>query len=202
MNGLDALIQRILEDADARVAEYRDATRAAVAAIEAETDEAARAIRQESERSLEAETRALERRSESQAALERRKEWLAARQAEIARILDAAVEALCLLPESLRTDLYASLLEPEAARGGAVRFSARDLEAGVAARSVAEGNRRSAAAGGRGDAFSLDPVPGAFRGGLLLRQGDVEDNRTFDLIVRQFRGDLESLAAAHLFPDA
>jgi hypothetical protein len=52
-----------------------------------------------------------------------------------------------------------------------------------------------------GDKFTLASAAGNFRAGLVVRQGRIEDNLTYDLAIRNSRAELAQLAAELLEKD-
>lgn len=195
MKGLDALVARILEEARERADGIAKEASAAVAATEAEADAAIAEERRASERGLAADLAALERSAASASSLESRRILLAARRELVAEVLAQALERLAALPADRRTALYADLLERHGRGGGTVAFAAADVASGVAAKALREASRRPALAGA-----ALEPAdaPHAGRGGLVLRQGDVTTDLTFERLLLQSQEDLESFAAGKL----
>jgi vacuolar-type H+-ATPase subunit E/Vma4 len=195
MKGLERIEDKILAEAHARVAEIAKETAEAVAAADREADAAIARVRAASEATLATERAALDRRSASATSLESRRILLSARRDLVSEVLAQAAVRLAALPADRKAALYADLLERNGRAGGTVRFSAADLASGVADLALQSAAKRSTLAG---VAFRKDDAPHAASGGIVLVQGDVSSNLTFEMLFKQSQEDLESLAAAML----
>ena len=129
-------------------------------------------------------------RASSQAALESRRAILEARQSLIDEVIQDSTRQLSQLSDLEKKDLYGRMIQSTGATGGILTVNARDralMETVVAA---------------LGQGWSLSVESGTFSGGFILSRGRIEENLTFDLLVRNLRPQLPALAAGILFPDA
>ncbi len=195
MKGLELIEEKILAEARARADEIVKECATAVAAAERDADAAIARVRAASEATLAAERAALARRSASAVSLESRRILLAARRDLVAEVLAKALDDLERLPPDRKAALYADLLERHGRAGGTVAFAAQDLASGAADLALREAAQRPTLAG---VAFRKAEAHHASRGGLVVAQGDVSSNLTFEMLLKQSQEDLESVAAARL----
>lgn len=191
VNGLDAILNRIMSDAADRIRDINEQTDARCAALLATADQDAAKIISEARRRADEQAAALLRRSESLSALEARKMILSSRQTLIDEVIEQAAGRLSSLPAAEKSVLYTRLLMENAAGHETVVFTRED--ASIADKILSAVNQE------KGWQLTLDPTPGEFAGGLILRQGLIETNLTVGVLIRSLRPELVSLAAKALF---
>lgn len=191
MNGLEAILNRIMQDAEEQICDIGEQADARCAEILAAADREAAAIVRGFGLKAAEQAAILQHRSDSLSALETRKTILAARQALIDEVIKQAAARLARLPRLEKAALYRRFLEEQAAGSESVVFAGEDQP--IAGQIVAAANRE------KGWHLTVDPTPGNFSGGLILRQDLIETNLTIDLLVRSLRPELVGLAAAALF---
>jgi V/A-type H+/Na+-transporting ATPase subunit E len=191
VNGLEAILARITSDAEASVQDISGQANERCAEILKQADQDAAAIIGNAESQADEQAAALLRRARSLATLETRKQLLSARQSLIDEAIERAAASLASLPAAEKSALFRRLLLANARGGETVVFASRDqaLAEEVLAAVNAENSWH----------LKRDPVPGDFKGGLVLRQDLIETNLTIDLLVRSLRPELVSLAAKALF---
>ncbi|NCB00526.1 MAG: hypothetical protein EOM70_14270, partial [Clostridia bacterium] len=134
--------------------------------------------------------KAIINRASSQAALESRRVLLSARQSLIDDVILEATSQLGQLSAPEKKDLYVRMIQATGATGGLLTSNAADL------------SLMQEVVDALGKDWQLSAEPGSFSGGLILSRGRIEENLTFDLLVRNLRPQLAALAAGILFPDA
>lgn len=192
MTGIEKITGRIAADAEAE-------TRAELTAAQAQADEITARYADEARRVYETQlargTAAARDREEhltSGAQLEARKMLLAAKQDMLDSAFDEALRQLLSLKGTELTELLARLAVRASNTGREeIILSARDQAIGPAVAA------RANALGGCGLTFR--DTPGGFEGGLLLNDGDVEVNCTFETLVRLTRGEIAGEVAGVLF---
>ncbi|NLW10803.1 MAG: hypothetical protein GX028_02150 [Clostridiaceae bacterium] len=188
MDGLQLIQDRILEQAREKAAEITaKAQEQSQAVIEQAQSERDRYLAESSDKTK-AQTEAMLNRAASLASMEKRKNNLQRRQRLIDRVIDQALSKVCNIPAAEKLELYSSLINMTGARGGIITLSSVDQSIGNELISKLDGD------------FSLADKSGSFAGGLILRRDRIEDNLTFDLIVRNQRPQL-SAAAARALPE-
>ena len=106
-------------------------------------------------------------------------------------MIKQATARLANLPAPEKAALYRRFLDEQASGSESVVFAGDDLP--IAEQIIESANNE------KGWHLTVDPTPGNFSGGLILRQDLIETNLTIDLLVRNLRPELIGLAAAALF---
>lgn len=190
MEGKEAIVGKILSDAqqkaDAIVVEARERA----AAMKAEAERAANESLAEWRRALERESTEVVARRETVASLDNRKAMLAAKRAVIDEVLARALASACALPKERYCSLVERLLEEYAQEGDAVTLSA----------SAPLGEKELAAC----KAFSAKKLryagTGEFEGGLRLENATYLTDLSFRAILDARREELEQSIASAVFP--
>ena len=194
MNGIEKLTQQITADAqveiDAILAEAQEKADAITA------DYAQRAEKAAAER-LAKGTQAADQREErlvAMADMERRKELLAAKQDMVGKAFDRALEQLCALPDEEYAALLTRLAVAASTSGKEqLIFSPKD-HARVGQQVVAAANEALT-----GGALTLSEQTRPMTGGLILSDGSVEVNCSFETLIRLQRGAIAGDVANVLF---
>lgn len=227
MDGIEKITARIDADAQAEIDALNAQTQSEIDAIAASCDAKAKGEAAELLQKSEAAAAQREERLASMAALEARKQVLAAKQAIIDETFDLALEQLCALPREQYVALLADLAV-KAARTGReeLMFSPED-KARCAAAVVAAANQKlakavapklpqevtetklgaivdkviagvSAIAQGTGLLTVADETR-PIRGGFIMVDGEVEVNCAFETLVRLQKGGMTAEVAHALF---
>ena len=227
MNGLDKIIDRIQADAQSEIDALTAQARAQAGAIRADYDAWARELEQTILDKGRQDAAEQSRRMESLAALEGRKQLLAAKQEMLAKAFDLALEKLLALPEEEYVELLSDLCAKAALTGREeVIFSEKDRDK-VGKKVVARANEKlakqvapklpqevtsstagailnkvvtagSALLAGTG-MLTVAQQTRPIRGGVILAGDGVEVNCAFETLVRLSRSQLEREVAAILF---
>lgn len=198
MNGMDKITARIETEAVADAARMAEDAAAQCAAVRAEGDAKA----QESYwRRIRDGAKAAEDRADrlaKAADMEARKSILACKQSIVGEAFDKAEEKL----RALAGDEYVDFLAGQAARAAVtgreeIVLSEKD-RASVGAR-VAEKANALLRAEGKDAGLVLAEEPGAFSGGLVLKDGNITVNCTLEALMAQAREEQAASVAAELF---
>ena len=198
MNGIDKIIGHITSVADAECAAItakaaEDCARLREEYSKLEQEEYWKVINagaKETEQRVE--------RLEGVAALESKKQILAAKQELISRAFSRAAELLASLPEQEYFDLLVKLALEVAKTGDEeIILSPRD-SSGLGARLCREVNS-ALAASGRPASVSLSKETRDISGGLILSSGLIETNCSCDALVSQLEHELTSRVEEALF---
>lgn len=198
MTGIEKITARIQEDAqqevDAVLAEAKAQADSITARYAAQAEQAAAAIREKGERSAEE----CRQRLNSTAQMDAKKKALSAKQEMLDKAFALALEKLNQLPEEEYVDLLAKLAVKASASGSEqLIFSATD-RARYGVRAATKANEILQKAG-KPAALTLSEETRAFQGGLLVCDGDVEVNCTFETLVRLARNEVAGEVTAVLF---
>ena len=194
MDGIEKITGRIAEDAGREIGEINAEARRQADEIMARYEAQAQ---RESEEILSRGRRNADERVErlaSVAQLDARKLELAAKQEMLSRAYDLALEQLVNLPDKEYVDLLADLAVKASSTGReAVIFSQKD-RARYGKAVVTQANEKL------GDGrLTMSEQTRPIKGGLILSDGDVEVNCTFETLVRLQRGTLSTQVADVLF---
>lgn len=227
MNGLDQITQRIAADAQAQADGILAEARAQAGAIRSDYDRQVQALTQAALEKGRLDAAEQEQRLENLAALEGRKQILAAKQEMLSAAFDKALEQLLDLPEEEYVELLSDLCVKAAVTGREeVLFSQRDRDK-VGKKVVARANEKlakqvapklpeelssstagaildkvvtvgSALLSGTG-MLTVAEETRPIQGGFILMSEGVEVNCAFETLVRLSRSQLEREVAAILF---
>ena len=195
MNGIDKITQRITEQIDREIAEIQAKAKEQADAITA--DYAAR-IKKETEDILaHGKTAAAEReeRLASMAQMEAKKAELAIKQEMLTRAFDLALEKLCALPDEQYTEFLATLAAKAARTGKETVILSQKDRTRVGKAVVTKANELI----GAGGALTLSEKTRPIKGGLILSDGAVEFNCTFETLIRLKKTEMAGEVASILF---
>ena len=194
MDGIEKITGRIAQDAgreiDGILAEARRQVDEITARYEAQAQRESEEIVARGRRNADERVERLA----SVAQLDARKLELAAKQEMLAKAYDLALEKLLNLPDKEYVDLLAGLAVKASSTGReAVIFSQKD-RARYGKAVVTQANEKL------GDGhLTMSEQTRPIKGGLILSDGDVEVNCTFETLVRLQRGEMDREVAKVLF---
>ena len=195
MNGIEKITDRITQDTQAEiqamVSQAEERANQILADSQAEAERIRAQILAHGQRELEAHRSRLK----SMNQLDERKAALAAKQDVIEEAFQAAVERLSQLPEDQMVPLLARMIAANAQTGDGQVILAPAQRAAYGHQVVEQAN--ALLQGGR---LTLGPEDPEIQGGCILRQGAVDANCTFEMLVRQRRTQLGGQVAEILYP--
>lgn len=198
MTGIEKITQRIAGDA-------QQEAEAILAQAQAQADEIMARYQAQAKQITEdtlakGEKAAAERRSRLKggAEMERRQQTLAVKQEMLDKAFDLALSKLCSLPEREYVDLLAQLTVKASTTGREQLILCIADRARYGVKVATRANDLLAKAGKTAQ-LTLSQESRDFRGGLLLADGDVEVNCTFETLVRLARGSVSGEVAKVLF---
>lgn len=200
MDGINKITERIAAEASEEIA-----------ALQAETAEKCNAIKEDynskaqdeywkliREGTKDCETQV--KRLAGTAEMEAKKSVLTMKQEAIAHVFDVAVTRLCTLPE----EKYVEFLALQAANAAGtgleeIVFNARDKAS--CAKAVTKAANELLKKRGLLPKLTISEQTGNFRGGLMVKQGDIEVNCTVEKLVELSKGELAPQLAELLFAE-
>ena len=196
--GAERIIRRILAEAEAEAGAIEAEAAQKAAGIEAAAQKEAAGRREQILAQARKEAAEVKRRILGVAALEARKEALAAKQELIAEAFRRSLDTLEKMDrQSYLSVLRGMLLRTVQTGTEKVILSARDRD-GIPESFWREINRTLAAAGKKGE-FAPAEEAREIRGGFILQSGGVEINCSFEALLEMQRDELEPEVAALLF---
>lgn len=200
MNGINKITDRIEAETRAEI----EAARAEALQKRDEIAAASEKLAQEKYRALigegakEAELQG--QRLAGAAALESKKNILAMKQEAVSKVLDEAVNRICDLPGEEYADFLARLAGNSALTGEEeIILNARD--SGAIGKAVVKGANEILKKRGIMPKLTLSGTVGDFKGGLLVKQGDIVVNCRVETLIEMNRDKLASQVAEILFSD-
>ena len=194
MKGTEKIIAHIQADADAQAAEILARADARCAEIRETYEQKAKEAYAETIRAGVKENQDRLDSMERLANMEGRKAILALKQDMVARSFDRAVEMLVALPEAEYVALLSKLAVGASVSGDEeIVLNARDKKA-VGDKLIKAANEKLG-----GGHLRLAQDAGSFRGGLIMRRGNIEVNCTAELLVDLCREDMAAELAGVLF---
>ncbi len=198
MNGIQKIIDRIEADAAAEQAQIKADAEARCAEIEAQYTETAQAEYQKIITDGEKLIKQRLERQTSAAALEAKKQVLAAKQEMVQAAFERAARLLSELPDAQYIKLLAQLAA-DASRTGSemLAFSARDVSrVGESVKNEANALLRQSSKDAN---LTVSPDVRNIRGGVIVINGNIETNCSLDALVSMQRNALSGRIAEKLF---
>ena len=184
MEGIDRIRRHILAEAESEVEALAAETKVLVDQEISNAEKECGKIIEEARERAQQEAELIVKRGEGVAEALLRKQELERKQELADRVIQRALELLREKPAPERVGLYAGLIRAGGLKEGVITLSAADrAEIGQALlKALPEGR------------FTLDEEDGAFSGGVVVTQGRIRDNLTYDTVVRDFRPELARAA--------
>lgn len=214
MNDISAILRKIEEDAKAQSAAILAAGEENAARIQAEAAREAEAVREEILRNAAAAAEAQRLRAASQSGIEERNLRLQTRRKAIDAAFEKAMEKLCTMSDEKKVALYTELALTAITGQAELVLNAVDkaaigkaVTAMVGKKFVSDGINNVVDAltslklpeKSLGRVVLLADEVGPFRGGLRIREGNIETNCTFEVLVSAAKEELEPEVARLLF---
>lgn len=197
MNDINAILQKIAEDAKVQAAGIIETAQKNCESIKA--DYGKQAVQQEKEilSAAAAQAEAIRLRAASQSGIEQRNLKLEARRAAIDAAFEKAMETLCGMSDEKKVALYSEMAVQSVSGDAAVIMNSAERasigEAVIKMASKKLVNERKVY-----KLYIADDI-GKFRGGIKLREGNIETNCTFEVLVSRAKEELEPEVARVLF---
>lgn len=198
MTGIEKVVGRIEGDAQAEIDAILAKAQAEADAITARYADQAHQIYEEMMKKGRKAAAEREERLASSAQMEAKKLILAAKQEMLDTAFDQALKQLCSLSPKAYVELLAKLAVAASTTGTEHIIMAQKDRKRYGVKVATRANQLLTEAGKTGH-LTLSEQSGTFQGGLLLSDGDVEVNCTFETLVRLTRSELASEVAKVLF---
>ena len=193
MTGIEKITGRINADAQAEIDVVLAEAQSRADEIQAKYEAQARQEYETLTRRGKAAAQEREKNLNSSAQMESRKLILSAKQEMLDRAFERSLEKLCALDDASMTDLLAALAVKASVTGEEELILNANVKKRLGKAVVKKANEDG------GLHLTLSAQEGAFDGGVLLKNGAVEINGTFDTLVRLIRGEVAGEVAEVLF---
>lgn len=184
VEGIERIKNHILAEADRTVQAIEEELRQFVEEETLECEEQRQRILAEAQERADHDADLLIKRGESIADAERRKRDLAGKQEIVDDVIERALSKLLQQPPEVRVARYAGWIRALNIEEGVITLSAHERVA------IGDTLLKALPPG----QFSIAEEEGDFSGGLTVTHGRVQDNLTYDLVVRDHRPELARLA--------
>lgn len=200
MTGTKKILEKIIEDAKAKVVAIKEQAEQEARAIMDQASEEAEQKKADMLKKAEADGAESYKRHIAVAGLEGRKELLRAKQDMIDAAFTGALEKVCGLPDPEYQKLLESLIVDVVDKdGGEILLSQKDAKR-VDNQFISSINKRLSASGKVGTVKLSDQFIKT-AGGFIFRIGDMEINSTFEILFGMLRTELENEVVKMLFSD-
>lgn len=186
MTGLEKIVQKIISDAESKAQLILDRANEYVKEQEAETERQRETLIAEAVAQGKREAQVLEVRMNSLAEATSRKSDLEQRRQTVSKTIDLALQQLSGRSDEEKVQLYSELIGKSKLQGGSVSLA------------TSEQHLVKQLLAAVGDNFTVGE-PADISGGVILRSGDITENLSYDLVIRNYLPELSAVAASHLF---
>ncbi|HHV41403.1 MAG TPA: hypothetical protein GXX72_00945 [Clostridiaceae bacterium] len=183
MEGLEKITARIIADAKAAAVRIEEEAEKRSEVLLSDAKQTAENILKDNRRQTEADVTSLLQRGQSMVRSEIKKYSLQKRQEKIEAAIQSALEKLATDPAAEKLKRYVRMVKAAKIQGGEIVLAPSDRDLG------------SELLRELGQTFSLASESGDFIAGLIIKQGKIEDNLTFDLAIRNARAELTHFVA-------
>lgn len=200
MEGINKITERIAAETSEEIAAIQAEAAEKCSAIKAEYDQKAQEEYWKLIREGAKECEAYGQRLSGAAAMEAKKSVLAMKQEAISRVFDKTVESLCNMPE----DKYVDFLARQAANAASTGleeliFNEKDKTA--CSKAVVKAANELLKKRGLYPKLTVSEITGNFKGGLLVKQGDIEVNCTVEKLVELSKTEMTAQVAGVMFAE-
>lgn len=196
MNGIDNIINAILNDAKEDAAATKEQTEAQIKEIKNKADaEVAKEI-ELIEKELAKKSEELKTREKTILGVEIRRNNLMVKREMVNLSFDNAINSLCNLPDSEYNDIILKLLVQSSETGDEEVVAGKDNKVNQSMIDLA--NKKLKEAMRKGE-LKLASDKGKFVGGFVLRKKGIETNCTFNMLINQAKPQIESDVSKLLF---
>ena len=179
MNNIESIIKRIADDAQAQAQQNIDEAQAEAKQILADYEQQAKTLSQQTQERAQKEAAVIAERVESQSGLIRRNMMLQYKRQAIEQAFQKALEVLCAQENDKQVELLSS---------AAAKYITSDAQ-------VLLNEKDSAAFGQSLIDVSLSQKPASIQGGMILAEGNIETNLSYEILIKNMRDELEAEVA-------
>ncbi len=198
MMNIDAILEKIAEDARHDAESIVNAAREKVGVLQAAFEDAQKQKQAAATEHAHKEAEQLRDRMLRMAGLEARKRLLELKRAQIDRAFEQALDKMLSMPKEQAQDFHLKLLV-SSAQGNETLFIAQE-DAGLFDDAFMERANQALVSAGKPGALSVSRQYRPLRGGFVLLLNGMEANCSYDSLLRAARNQMEGEIASILFP--
>lgn len=197
MNTIESITKKILDDAKSAAQEKTlEAQKEAEAVLKDYANQADQ-IKSEAVKAAEKEAFALLERVASQSDLARRNLQLRYKRKTISRAFETALDGLCGLDAERQLDFLSSFAAKY--QSGTAEVLLNEGDKANFGTSLVSRIQEKLKASGKDYSVSLSGKTGNFAGGMVLVEGSIETNCSYEILIKNIRDDLEGEVAKTLY---
>lgn len=193
MNNIESITKKIAEDAQAAAQQKIEEAQQEAAQIISDYQAQADKIMQDAQAQAQKDASVIAERVESQSGLIRRNLMLQYKRESIEKAFDKALELLCTQDADKQVELLS---------GAAVKYLSADAQiilnpkdkTSFGEKLVSEISRKLKDAD-KNYSVSLSQIDGSMQGGMILAEGSIETNLSYEILVKNMRDELEGNVA-------
>ncbi|MEG0853139.1 MAG: V-type ATP synthase subunit E [Angelakisella sp.] len=197
MNDMSVILERISEDAKVQAAGIIETAKKNCESIKAEYNKEAEQQKKAILSAAAAQAEAIRLRAASQSGIEQRNLKLETRRAAIDAAFEKAMETLCAMSDEKKVALYSEMAAQSVSGDAAVILNAAE-KASIGEAVIKMASKKLVSERKVNKLYIATEV-GKFRGGIKLREGNIETNCTFEVLIAQAKEEMEPEVAKILF---
>lgn len=192
MNNIESIIKRIADDAQAQAQQKIDEAQAEAKQILADYEQQAKTLSQQTQERAQKEAAVIAERVESQSGLIRRNMMLQYKRQAIEQAFQKALEVLCAQENDKQVELLSSAAAKYITSDAQVLLNEKDSAFG---QSLIDAISEKLKAQNKPYAVSLSQKPASIQGGMILAEGNIETNLSYEILIKNMRDELEAEVA-------
>ena len=193
MNNIESIVKKIADDAklsaEQKIAEAQQEAQQIVSDYQAQADK----IMQDAQAQAQKQASVIAERVESQSGLIRRNLMLQYKREAIEQAFQKSLEVLCAQDADKQVTLLSDAAVKYLSADAKVILNEKD-KAAFGEKLVSEISRKLQAAN-KNYSVSLSADAGSMQGGMILAEGSIETNRSYEILVKNIRDELEGEVA-------
>lgn len=193
MNNIESIIKRIADDAQAQAQQKIDEAQAEAKQILADYEQQAKTLSQQTQERAQKEAAVIAERVESQSGLIRRNMMLQYKRQAIEQAFQKALEVLCAQENDKQVELLSSAAAKYITSDAQVLLNEKDSAA--FGQSLIDAISEKLKAQSKPYAISLSQKPASIQGGMILAEGNIETNLSYEILIKNMRDELEAEVA-------
>ena len=193
MNNIESIIKRIADDAQAQAQQKIDEAQAEAKQILADYEQQAKTLSQQTQERAQKEAAVIAERVESQSGLIRRNMMLQYKRQAIEQAFQKALEVLCAQENDKQVELLSSAAAKYITSDAQVLLNEKDSAA--FGQSLIDAISEKLKAQSKPYAISISPKPASIQGGMILAEGNIETNLSYEILIKNMRDELEAEVA-------
>ena len=193
MNNIESIIKRIADDAQAQAQQKIDEAQAEAKQILADYEQQAKTLSQQTQERAQKEAAVIAERVESQSGLIRRNMMLQYKRQAIEQAFQKALEVLCAQENDKQVELLSSAAAKYITSDAQVLLNEKDSAA--FGQSLVDAIGAKLKEQGKPYTVTLGHKPASIQGGMILAEGNIETNLSYEILIKNMRDELEAEVA-------